>query len=45
MVKCNFSEVTSSWPKAYYPATNEMFAILALSFLSDSATVFTSFKP
>ena len=41
IVKCNFSN-TSSRPKACYPDTKEMFAIQALSFLSNSVTPFTS---
>ena len=44
MVKCNFSKVTNCIPKAHCPAAKEMFAILALSFLSASVTVFISCK-
>ena len=41
----NINKVTGSTPKTYYPAIKEMLAILALSFASDSVTVFTSCKP
>ena len=41
-LKCNFSKVVSSRPKSFHPAIKEMFAIIALSFLPDNVTVFTS---
>ena len=45
MIKGNISKAKSFKPKAYYSAMKEMFAILALSFLSGNVTVFISCKP
>ena len=41
MIKCNLIKATFSRPKAYYVTIKEMFAFLALSFLSDDIAVFT----
>ena len=42
MDKCGFNNATRSRSKTYYPAIKEMFAIPALSVLSDNVTLFTS---
>ena len=44
MFKFIFSKALSPRPKTYYDSLKEMFAIVALSFLSDNGNVFTSCK-
>ena len=40
MVKCNFSNATSSRLKAYYPVIKERFAVLDLFFMYDNVFVY-----
>ena len=44
MLKCNLIKAKSCRPKAYYLAIKKMFAIQALSVLSDNVTVFNCCK-
>ena len=44
MAKWNFSKEASCRPNVYYFPVKEVFATLALSFLYDNKTVFTSCK-